>query len=154
MWERVSDVLNGMDIKSDKFSMDYFSRLVLGIVGQKAGALFMDYLAKDLTVTAADILYHFEENIPKMAEYKPIAFVGLTDRIIGKIELMEESDFTQLVQRNLLSYLKYIETKGRENMAYFVSVYSSAVFTNFNVLLSQSEELESYVMRFINSIEV
>lgn len=153
-WKRVSDVLNGMDIKSDKFSMDYFSRLVLGIVGQKAGALFMDYLAKDLTVTAADILYHFEENIPKMAEYKPIAFVGLTDRIIGKIELMEESDFTQLVQRNLLSYLKYIETKGRENMAYFVSVYSSAVFTNFNVLLSQSEELETYVMRFINSIEV
>ena len=153
-WKRVSDVLNSIDTKSELFSIERLSRLVVGIVGQKAGALFMDYYAKDLAVTADDILYHFDDAVPKMKDYKPIAFVGLTDRIIGKIDLMDESDFSLVVQKNLMKYMQYIVSKGRENMSYLVSVYSSAVFVNFNVYVSQCDELDSYISSYISSIEV
>jgi hypothetical protein len=153
-WKRVSDVLNSMDMTNGNVNTSMLSRLIVGIVGQKAGALFMDYLANDLLVTADDILYRFDSVIPKIKNYGPMAFVNLCDRIIGKIDLMDESEFTTVVQKNLLDYLKYIETKGRENLSYFVSVLSSALYTNFNVYMSQSEELDTYIQKFISTIEV
>lgn len=155
-WKRLSDILNKTGFEN---SRDGFRPLVCGIIGDKAGALFFDYMVNGTMVTPEQILTDFDAQKEKIRNYDIIKFMILSDRLCAFINREDirrrwETEKAANAMTNLIKFFKFLANTNRENMAYLANNYNSGAFPNFGTFVATNREADTVINQFISSIEV
>ncbi len=153
-WVRVSNVLNNTGISNSQ----QMKKMICGIIGDRAGSKFFNFIQENDMVKAADILNDFDSVKTKLENYSIIHFSSLSDRIckfIDTEDIRHNSCYDiKTCAENFRKFLEFLTNNSRENMAYMVSNYSSAKYPKFNAFIASNYELDTLMNKFISSIEI
>lgn len=153
-WVRVSSILNNAGVNNS----ENMKKLICGIIGDRAGSKFFNFIQSNDMVKVADILNNFDAVKDKLSNYSVIHFSSLSDRICKFIDMEDirnnsSYDIKRCVE-NMKKFFEFLMNNHRENMAYMVSNYSSAKYPKFNAFIATNYELDTLVNKFISSIEI
>lgn len=146
-WERVARAIEGVrEISTAR------AKMIAGIVGVQAASLFVESL-KEHAVTGKDVLKSFDKIQAKLEELSIENFPMLNDDILGTLNSLESvAKFTPSMQRNLTSYIKWLQdTNRREAYAYFIKAFLNEAPVRVQNILAKT--LPSMLIEFTTFIQ-
>lgn len=153
-WVRVSNILKNIELNNSP----QIRKLLCGIIGDKAGSRFFNFIETNDMIKVSDILNDFGKVKDKLANYSIIHFSSLSDRFckfINDEDIRRNSNYDKTIcVNNIKAFFEFLMNNSRENMSYIVSNYSSAKYPKFNAFIASNYELDTLVNKFISSIEI
>ncbi len=140
-WKRVSDLITGVP------NVDIiYKKLISGIVGNKAGALFFEYINKTSLPSAKDILLNFKKNEKILKGLKLHELSIVNESLFRYLETgMSEEKDKEKVKKNLTAYLEMLEKDNRnEAFAHWSSLFSGGNYPD-TVMFIVTEIPETYI---------
>ena len=108
---------------------------------------------KEKSVTGKDVLKSFDKIQAKLEELSIENFPMLNDDILGTLNTLESvAKFTPSMQRNLTSYIKWLQdTNRREAYAYFIKAFLNEAPVRVQNILAKT--LPSMLIEFTTFIQ-
>ena len=120
-WRRVSDVFKGVENPTE-----FHQKLVAGIIGLNAAAVFFKEFKNNNLPKAADVLLDFENNRKRLERLEIDKVVLINDDIMRYLETKEISvKDVAAIKYNLVEYINYLRDNKKECLAHFVSCVES-----------------------------
>lgn len=149
-WKRVSDLISGVESVSD-----IHKKLISGIVGNKAGAMFFDFISKTALPSAKEILLNYkkQEKTIKSLKLHELSIVNESFFRYMETQLTEDKD-KEKAKKNLPAYLEMLEKDGKkEAFAHWSSLFSGGNYPNsVMIIMEEMPELLIKIQNFIAGI--
>ncbi|MBQ0155358.1 MAG: AAA family ATPase [Bacteroidales bacterium] len=149
-WKRVSDLITGVG------NIDViYKKLISGIVGNQAGALFFDFINKTSLPSAKDVLLNYKkfEKILKSLKLHELSIVNESLFRFMETGPIEAKD-KEKVKKNLPLYLDMLEKDGKdEAFAHWTSLYSGGNYPNsMMMIVEEMPQLLGMIQEFVGRI--
>lgn len=153
-WKRVSDILNKVEYRGEPS----LKKLICGIVGNKAGVKFCQYVMSDNMLSAESVLLgDFEKIEDILVHYNLVQQSSMIDKICYYIHANNIRKDTTLRDKcifNFSKYLDFLEHHSRESIGYLASNYTSMTYNNMNLLLLSAPEISERLNNYISNIQL
>lgn len=149
-WKRVSDIICS---RPELETID--KKLIAGIVGTKAAAKFMQFVASENTLTGSEVLLKWDTYRTKVQKLQLHELSMLNESIFRFLETMDEVTTNKnTISSALESYLKHLSS-NRKNEAYahWVSLFSSNDYPHAVLfIMTQKPAMYKEIMKFVKNL--
>jgi hypothetical protein len=132
-WKRVSDI-----IKGESEISDVLGKVITGIVGARAAAVFVSDVSNNKIISAYEVLLNFEKAKETLKGYELHQLAIVNDKIFRYLEaekIHEKSKKT--ISQNLEAYFDYLTESKKEAAAHFANNYTSGTYSNAIVFIAK-----------------
>lgn len=124
-WKHVSDIMLKVDVIND-----IHKRIIAGIVGPGAAAVFIRSAQQHNVITGKDLLLKYEKTMKTVEKYQLHEFAILNESVF---RFLENNKFNErekkLVAKNLGQYIDFLRTnKKNEALANFTSIFEKGTY--------------------------
>lgn len=166
-WKRVSDYMNMNDYSKAasgrSVELIAYRKVISGIIGERVGAAFCDYLQTADFLSPEAVLNDFDRSVSTLKNYDILQLMTMTCRICAYTDRLLQGgsvNRTHLAM-GLLRYLKYLREEARtangrvshENAQFFVGEYETGMYPHLSALINEVPDLEEYVYQIIEESE-
>jgi len=149
-WKRVSDLISGVD------NVDgIYKKLISGIVGNQAGAMFFDFISKTALPSAKDILLNYKKNEKALKSLKLHELSVVNESLFRFMETqLTEAKDKEKVKKSLPAYLDMLEKDGKKEVfAHWSSLFGGGNYPNsVMIIMEEMPELFMKIQNFIAEI--
>ena len=131
-WKKVSDIM--LQIDSIK---DIHKRIIAGIVGAGAAAVFIRNVLQNNAISGKDLLMKYDKTIKTVEKYQLHEFAILNESIFRFLEnaKLDERE-KKLAAKNLRQYIDWLRTnKKKEALANFTSIFERGTYNEAIVFM-------------------
>lgn len=134
-WQRVSEM-----IKTLASINQTEKKIIAGIIGVKATALFCESIGKDKLLTGKELMRNFKKSLPILEGYQLNQLVLVNENIFRSLEIEGRSIAPDLAMvkglESYLSWLNYMEKN--EVMAHWATLFETAAYPKCNLYIMKN----------------
>ena len=152
-WVRVSGLLQGMTITTDT-DMNRLAKMITGVIGARSASMFIQSLNQSRMLTAREVLHDFAACQNDLSSYTMPQIAIINEGIYQYLELGVKKDESETVGRNLVRYIHWMLTNGRqEAIAHFASFFENATYVNANAyIMMECREALTMINQMISNL--
>lgn len=149
-WKKVSDIMLKVDMIKD-----LHKRMIAGMVGAAATAVFIRSALQSRSVTGKDLLMKFDTTMKSVEKFQLHEFAILNESVFRFLENTKMTDREKkLAAKNLRQYIDWLRTnKKKEALANFTSIFEKGTYSEAIVfMVVNASEVYDMMNEFVEKL--